>query len=615
MKYRALLALALVMTFAACSAAGAGLPGGAPSSGQTSSGNAKTQRKGTIRIEIKIPKKKKRGGRRSRYISAGTKSFQITISPAGGGQSIVEKVNVTGSTLSVSVQLSPGKYLANVSTYDKPNEAGNCLSAGQALPFELVAGQQTTVTLVLDGVPHTYLIEPDIGPGSVATGFTAYGAVQEAFSFVAMDADGYYIVGPGAPVMNIGVTGAGWSVTPKQTTTASIGQFDVTPPGANASSATIKLSVVDAGTCTLAGSACTISFTMTNVVQNLYVAVCGVSCNSSWGEDQVAVLAAPFNGEPIANITNGIVSPVDVAVDKAGNVFVLNNAYIHGNTSIPPSITEYTPKNNYASPIATITSGLDYPTRIALDAADDVIVMNGYYDTYDYPSIYTSASHYTAAPIAIKMQLTQAIDMKVNSKATIIVASCGTSCGHTGKDFVAQFPQPYSATEMVYTIPAVDPLSLTIDPNDNLWIGECLKCTLQASDVEEHLIEPGTNYYSTTVTNLADETNYIDGPDAIAVDSTLNLFIEDASTGSYPGVSEYAPPYNKTPTVLFGGQVADGQTGTSEMGLAAQNELLIDDDTVQLSGSLAPYSTNFLIANDIGTALVFGEAQRFAIGQ
>ena len=608
MSKQALPAAALALTLAACSGAGAGLPTGGVTPSQSGAAIAQSKHKGTARFEIKIPKKKKH--RRARYVSPATKSLQIAITPVGGGQPVIKKINVTGDTLEVAVQLNPGKYLATVATYDGLNESGNTLSSGQALPFQLAAGKNTTVTLVLGGVPHAFDIIPDDAPGSVATGFTIYGSTEEAFTAAGTDADGYFIIGAGAPAFNVTVTGAGWAVTPKQTLKNNAGRFAVTPPGVNGSAATIKLAIADPNLCALAGSACTTTFGLKDVSQKLYAAICGASCGVA-GSDRVVIFEAPYTGQPIATITNGILGPTDVAADKNGNVFVVNNPLKYGGSGTPPSVTEYSPTNGYASPIATMTAGLEYPTRIALNPSGDVIVMNGMNDTYDYPAIFTAASNYTAPPITIKMDLSQAVDMRVNAQGTIVVASCGTSCGHGAiSDDIVQFPEPYSSTETPTYFSTVDPLSLTIDPLGNLWVGECQGCTVQASDVAEHLPQPGTpNLYSSSIENLADQADYIDGPVAIAVDASKHLFIADAYSGNYPGLAEYTPPYTATPTALFAQQVNARQLQIDQSG-----ELVMDQNITSFVVSLPPYTTYTPIIDEFNDATVFGEAVRFTLG-
>jgi hypothetical protein len=209
------------------------------------------------------------------------------------------------------------------------------------------------------------------------------------------------------------------------------------------------------------------------------------------------------------------------------------------------------------------------------------------------------------------MDLSQAVDMRVNAQGTIVVASCGVSCDHPAfNDEIVQFPEPYSSTETPTDFSTVDPLSLTIDPLGNLWVGECQGCTVQASDVVEHLPQPGTPYlYSSSIENLADQADYIDGPVAIAVDASKHLFIADAYSGNYPGMAEYTAPYTATPTELFAKQVNARQLQIDQSG-----ELIMDQNISSFVVSLPPYTTYTPIIDEFNDAPVFGEAIRFTLG-
>jgi hypothetical protein len=256
-----------------------------------------------------------------------------------------------------------------------------------------------------------------------------------------------------------------------------------------------------------------------------------------------------------------------------------------------------------------MTAGLSFPRRIALNASDDVIVMNGATDTYDYPSIYTAASHYAGNPIEIKLQLSDAVDMRVSPQGTIVVASCGTSCGHSADDEIVQFTAPYSATETPTFMNTVDPMSLTIDPKGNLWVGECEHCTVQASGVAEHLPTPGeTNVYQSAVTNLIDETNQLDGASALAVDAAGHVFVAGASDGNYPGLREYTAPYTGTPTGLFGQDIS-----SPEMNVDAAGDLFMMQDITYVIVASPPYSSYTTVVQDYGSPPVFGQATHFAL--
>jgi len=103
-------------------------------------------------------------------------------------------------------------YTASVHTYDryakgKIPPSAHELSALSGLRFSAGSGT-TVVPLVLDGIPHAVAFLPD--PNSALTGTQASGfgfpkcnAKAQSVTLVGVDADGNFIVGPGAPTLSL----------------------------------------------------------------------------------------------------------------------------------------------------------------------------------------------------------------------------------------------------------------------------------------------------------------------------------------------------------------------------------------------------------------------------
>jgi virginiamycin B lyase len=226
-KSGAALALAAAFMLSACAGGSTpALPGAAP----VSSGPSHTKRKVKATIRITIPKRKhhRRIRVHGHYISPATASIAIAITPVGGSPTndnanltVASNPNCTQSLVSplictLTITLAPGSYTATFATYDGPlsgtggvNDAptGNELSANQSATLDIVAGQANNLDIALDGIPVSVALIPAANSrmsGNTANGFVApkcgsAGPVSENVSVLGADADGNYIVGPGAP--------------------------------------------------------------------------------------------------------------------------------------------------------------------------------------------------------------------------------------------------------------------------------------------------------------------------------------------------------------------------------------------------------------------------------
>jgi YVTN family beta-propeller protein len=108
---------------------------------------------------------------------------------------------------------------------------------------------------------------------------------------------------------------------------------------------------------------------------NLYVANCGGCFEPS--QSSVTVYAAGTNA-PSATITDGVRDPTAVAFDSGGNLYVAN--------SVANDVTVYAPGSTRVT--RTISKGVVAPARLVFDAAGNLYVANG----NDTVTVYGSGS-------------------------------------------------------------------------------------------------------------------------------------------------------------------------------------------------------------------------------
>lgn len=302
-------------------------------------GVAPTNRNGAeARFTIKVPKKRARRHKFKRpgYVSAYTKSLQLTIAPAAGGRAVISKAvdvtptsagcaNVSGNTLcSFTENLPPGSYVVSVEAYDGLGGAGNLLSAAQRVPFTALAGRTNSVALTLSGVPRTLVaVGPEPAVRTFDSGMRLYGAAQQPFTLAAKDSDGEAIVGPGAPQLSVALkSGSGWVLatpSPNSPTTANL-----KPPNVNGSTARIELDAAyDDSTCALASAVCETSFSITNDIQTMFVSDVGN------GEKRSISIYTPVSATtPTATISNGLTAPTALGTDASLDLFVLDGEQV-----------------------------------------------------------------------------------------------------------------------------------------------------------------------------------------------------------------------------------------------------------------------------------------------
>ncbi len=209
--------LGLALSLAACggSAGTAALPATAPGVA------ANHGQAATARVVIKIPPKStaRSVGRKPAYVSPATQSIAVQVD---AGTPVVQNLTSASPNCAVSEPLGaltctvpisapPGAHTLTFVTYDGLGAGGNKLSAN-SVAATIVANRTNTVNLTLAGIPASFQIVPvtptNAFTGSLTSGFEFSGSALPLL-IAALDADGNYIVGAGAPSLAVSVTGAG----------------------------------------------------------------------------------------------------------------------------------------------------------------------------------------------------------------------------------------------------------------------------------------------------------------------------------------------------------------------------------------------------------------------
>jgi DNA-binding beta-propeller fold protein YncE len=226
------LSLGLALCLAACGGAGSSsseLPFAAPvSNAPAANGQAVTARV-VIRIPARSTTRSTAGlsSRRPAYVSPATQSITVQVD---NGKPTAQNLTSTSPncgiseplgalTCTVPIAAAAGSHTLTFVTYDEPGAVGNKLSAN-SVAATIVANRVNTVNLTLFGIPASLQVVP-LTPtkafaGSLTSGFAFSGGALPLL-ITALDADGNYIVGPGAPTLAVSVAdtsaGSGIAVT------------------------------------------------------------------------------------------------------------------------------------------------------------------------------------------------------------------------------------------------------------------------------------------------------------------------------------------------------------------------------------------------------------------
>ncbi len=491
----------LLAALAGCgggSAGGSGpatlLPGGA--------GPSSTGSQSSAHVVISIPKTTASAGRAPAYVSPATQSISVAVD---GGTPTVQNLSPSSPNCSsagtayplnctVPVSASAGSHTLTFITYDQPNGAGNKLSAN-SISVTFVAGQNPAIPVTLAGVPASFQVASaaTLSPSSISGSVTAgYGFLMGASSkilIVTLDADGNYIVGPGAPTIAASLTGvtagSGIAIAPAAGSNPNL--FTLSSTGAG--SATLALTATPSAA--LAGSALNASVPLSAGALVMTVAGAAGAIGLVDGTGTTARFSSPYGD----------------AYDSAnGNIYVVDSCMIR----------EVTPGNGMANS-ATVTTIAGDPTACGrVDGTG-----TGAQFKYPYGIAYdsTNGDLYVADGCSIR-QITPG-NGTANSGVVTTIAGNYTTCGEVdGTGTGAQFNWP----------DGIDYDAATHD----LYVTDESGCTVRQVDPGNGTLNSGVvitiagNPSSCTSTDGTGASATFDNIEGVAVDSANgDLYVTD----------------------------------------------------------------------------------------
>ncbi len=456
----------------------------------------------------------------------GSGAINLTLgSPACASTGTLQPLTCTAQ---VAVTLgSSGNYTFNVATYDAPQPSctgtgGACSTApctpgatgaqacsGNALSSQdvvepLTVGIANTVSLSLGGVVASVSVTP-LAPGYLqgdAHGLKLWGPGAEQLSVEPRDADGNTIVGAGAPTIAVTSTSPKLGVTAAAAASPNTFTLKATTGGSPA--------IVTPGTVDIA-VALTAPASGGSVPPAMTIVPVTIAHSIVYAADQVGGSVAVFldgNTTTSATITSGVNVPEGIAVDAAGTLYVANS----GNATV----TKYPAGSTI--PSATISNNIVYPLGMAVDGAGTLYVVNQNQNVQEYPfgSVLSSAT--------ISSGLSAPNGVALDSAGTLYVANEG------GGGSITQYPaHSTSPSATVITNGLNYPIGVTVDSAGTVYVSNL--GNLGAGFVTEY--PAGSTSPSLTI------TSGINNPSGgLAVDAAGTLYV-----GNYNGsanITEYA---------------------------------------------------------------------------
>lgn len=357
------IALGFLLSFAVAAAACSNDATPVPGVPQTAGAHAR--RHITVRFSLRVPPRVR--GRRSHYVSPATKSVSIKIDAGSpvifaieASQSYCSNLaGVLACTLNVPVS-SSGAHTFTIYSYDGAGATGRKLAAAVNFPYTVPNGATSvTIPLTMGGIPAGLAIVPAGVPqiiGTQLTGFSIYGKTPAPFSVVATDADGDYIVGPGAPSVSLSVpNGSPLIISPGLSNAPNlftlISTYSATSPTLPS---TLTLTASAAAVPVTGGSRVTATTTLSLYTPWIYVTN-GTGSSITAYDEQGNKQSVP------AGAFSGLSNPVGITYDlHNGYLYVSNRTGMVGLSQFDALGTTVYPYGGTTPPAGGTTSGIAY---------------------------------------------------------------------------------------------------------------------------------------------------------------------------------------------------------------------------------------------------------------
>jgi hypothetical protein len=471
-----------------------------------------------VKITIDVPKASTSGSgaRRATYVSPATTQMTLDVQTGCPGSC----TDVSGypttvpltptssgctSTLAstsceLAIALTAGNYTLALTTADA---SGTTLSSAQQIAFTVLAGESNSVSLTLSGVP-------------TAITATMPTASSPTIYLGALDADGNYIVGPGAPTYTVAQTGGVGGVLLTQPTATSANAFVAKPWGAGTTALQVTAAFSGTNTCTLPGAVCTANFTYTATIASQTLVVPSYA-------PAVQFFAPPFTGSATLSVSAGI-GPMATAVDALGNLYVANGFDEDTIRKIAPP---------YTGSAATLINADAEWRGLAFDANGNLYVTG------------TNGFGRWAPPYSGSLDF-QALDPSVSAGQGITLDASGNLWVATGYGgTVNEYASPYTGAA-TRTLPDANyPQDVAFDSKGDLFVFD------QGSvDGLGYVSEYASPYTGTAILTLG-PFNYGYQGGGVALDTADNLYIANGDSNGDGGMAIYAPPYTGSATYIY----------------------------------------------------------------
>jgi sugar lactone lactonase YvrE len=508
-------ALPLVLTAALAGCGGGTSHAVPPANAQTSSASPTGSARSTASFTITVPAKSAQAqSRNPQYISVNTASVIITLATVNGttfaGPQAETAANLTSSnpscsgsplTCAITVPAAAGTDVFNVTTYSAQQgssapatPAGSVLSTG-AVSVNVVTGQANTpsTALVLNGVAAsvatTFTTDPHIS-GTQSAGYAIVGAQPYALTVSPVDASGATIVGDGAPIFTVtsGTNAVAVSSSGTNMYTVQVHSYSSVP---------VSLAITPSS-----GSATSIALT---TVQELWVSDYNNYTVTAYG---LSATPAQISTD---TITAGLNTPIGLAFDASGHLWVANNG--GGN------VTTYVPGTNAPISGDTISAGLTDPEGVAFDASGNLWVADSGNSTI---VAFVPGSNTPIAGHTITAGVAGPQDLAFDASGHLWAANAG------GPNVTAYSlsPTPMQITADTVTAGLLSPDGLTFNANGLLWVADQGNSTVTA-------YTPGTNSAITGDTISAG----VNTPQHVRFDATGRMWVANQVGGT---VTAYA---------------------------------------------------------------------------